>query len=99
MKTLTSAERKKLRGLAHHIDPVVWLGEAGITDAVIAAIDKALSDHELIKIKFVDHKDEKPDLIDVITQSTQSSWAGTIGNVAILYRENPDKEKRKIELD
>ena len=98
MQTLTSAQRKKLRGLAHHLEPTVWLGQQGVTDAWLASVDKALLDHELIKIKFVDHKDEKSELVDEIISKTKAHHAGTVGNVAILYRENPDEDKRKIEL-
>ena len=51
MKPLTSSQRKRLRGLAHDLHPLVHLGKAGLTDAALAQIDKELADHELIKVR------------------------------------------------
>ena len=98
MSPLNSGQRKFLRGKAHHLEPVVSVGKLGITDALIQAASKALEDHELIKVKFKDHKDKKRDWTDEIASRSKSEVAGLIGNIAILYRQQPDKEKRKIEL-
>ena len=54
MKPLTSSQRKRLRGLAHDLKPLVHLGKAGLTDAALAQIDKELADHELIKVRFLE---------------------------------------------
>ena len=59
MNKLTSANRKYLRSLAHHIDPVVLIGKNGINNGVINYIEIALNSKELIKIKFRDFKDQK----------------------------------------
>lgn len=96
---MTSQQRKQLRGLAHHLDPVVSIGKQGLTPGIIAATAKALDAHELIKIRFLDFKDEKQDLADQLAAATSSDIAGIIGHVAILYREHPEPEKRKIVLD
>lgn len=98
MSPLKSGQRKFLRGKAHHLDPVVSVGKLGITDALIQAASKALGDHELIKVKFKDHKDRKREWTEEIASRSDSEVAGLIGNVAILYRRHPDKEKRKIKL-
>ena len=98
MPDLTSAQRKHLRRLAHPLDPVAKIGKGGLTDAVERAVDKALDDHELIKVKFVDFKDQKKELSAQLAQRTQSHQAGLIGNIVILYRQNPDPEKRAIAL-
>ena len=55
---LSSAQRKHLRGLAHHNEPVVMIGQKGITDALVSETSNALDSHELIKVKFVEHKEE-----------------------------------------
>lgn len=99
MKELGSGHKRKLKSMAHGLDPVVFVGQKGITGSLIKAVDKALSDHELIKIKFVDYKDEKKELSDEIVRNTGSSLVNIIGNILILYRENPDRpEGERIRL-
>lgn len=98
MSDLTGAQRKHLRGLAHDLDPVVHLGQQGLTDAVLEEIDHALEAHELIKLRFLDFKDEKKRLTREIAQDLDAHVAGAVGHVAILYRRHPDPEKRKIHL-
>jgi len=95
---LTGTQRKYLRGLAHSLRPVIMVGKNGITTELIKAVDEALSTHELIKVKFVDFKEDKKQLSQDIAEGTSSEAAGLIGNVAIFYRQQPDKEKRKITL-
>lgn len=98
MPSLTSSQRKFLRSEAHHLDPVVLIGKAGVTDALIGAINAALESHELIKVRFNDFKDQKVALIEDIQARTRSERCGMLGHVAILYRQQPDAEKRKIVL-
>ena len=98
MNPLSGTQRKYLRGLAHSLRPVIMVGKNGITTELIKAVDEALSTHELIKVKFVDFKEDKKQLSQDIAESTSSEAAGLIGNVAIFYRQQPDKEKRKITL-
>ena len=95
MKELTSTERKVLRGLAHHLAPVVRIGHESLTDNVVKAVAEALATHELIKIKFVGSKEEKDSIADSLCQRADCALAGIVGNVGIFYRENPDKEKSK----
>jgi len=96
MKTLKGFQRKHLRGLAHGLRPVIQVGKNGITPELIKAVDEALESHELIKVKFVDFKEERKTLSQEIGEKTSSEAVGLIGNVAIFYREHPDKDKRKI---
>ena len=98
MGKTTGSDRKYLRQLAHPLKPLVQIGSAGVTDALIAAVDTALSDHELIKIRFLDYKGEKKELAGQIAEKTGADIAGVIGHVAILYREAPDEDKRKVKL-
>ncbi len=95
---MTSAQRKQLRALAHHLDPVVMIGKQGLTDAVTAATEQALDAHELIKVRFQEHKDEKGAITEQLAEATGSECAGIIGHIAILYRQHEDPEKRKIDL-
>ncbi len=98
MTELNSGQRKYLRGLAHHLEPSVIVGKQGVTDSLVASIEKSLLAHELIKIRFNDHKPEKKVLSSTIAERTASQIAGIIGHVAILYRAHPEKEKRAIQL-
>ncbi len=71
-----------------------------MTQALVDEIETALDGAELIKIKFVDHKDKavKTGLLDEISRRTKSAVAGTVGHVAILYRPHSNPEKRQIHL-
>lgn len=95
MTDLNGRQRRKLKSLAHHLNPVVQIGQKGLTESLIKAVDKALADHELIKVKFIDFKDEKHDLAEEVVRETASSLVGIIGNIAILYRDNPELEKNE----
>ena len=98
MLTLNSTQRQYLRRTAHNLRPVVQIGKQGLTSAVINAVDSALTTHELIKVKFGDFKDEKVELSDQLADATSSTLVALVGNVAILYREHPDKAERTIIL-
>ncbi len=98
MKTLNSTTRKKLRGLAHSFDPVIYIGQKGLTEELVLATDDALNTHELIKVKFNDHKKDKKTLSEDLAQKIQGHIVGMVGNVVVLYREHPDEKKRKIEV-
>jgi RNA-binding protein len=98
MEPLTGAQRRYLRSLAHHLDPICFVGKNGLTDAVVEAVDAAFDTHELLKVKFIDCKKEKRELSEAIEQRTHSAVAGLIGNIAILYRQHREPKKRRIEL-
>ena len=97
---MKSAERKHLKGLAHRLKPIVFIGQSGLTASVVRAIESALNDHELIKVKFNDfrEKEEKADITAAIEKQTGAEWVGTIGHTAIIYRRHPNPERRKIKL-
>ncbi|HEY0558160.1 MAG TPA: ribosome assembly RNA-binding protein YhbY [Thermoanaerobaculia bacterium] len=99
MAELTGAQRKYLRGMAHYLKPVVLMGKHGLTDTVVESIDKALSDHELIKVKIsAPPGGGKREVADEIAERTGSAWVGLVGFTVILYRQQPDPEKQTIEL-
>lgn len=100
MEELNGLQRKYLRGLAHDRNPVVMIGQKGVTEALIDSLDEALDQHELIKVKFIDYKEkeQKQELIEMLEEETGCSSVGMIGHVAILYRRHRDPEKRKITL-
>ncbi len=100
MKELKGSQKKYLRGLAHNLNPSAFIGQKGLTKALIEEIDNALEAAELIKVKFNDFKDKenKNSLTSEISKATCSHIAGMIGHVAILYRPCKDQEKQQIKL-
>jgi RNA-binding protein len=98
MTKLTGRERKYLRGQAHSLKPLVRIGKQGLTEGALKEIDAALDIHELIKVHAPGTKEEKKDLAGRIEADTGSTAVGQIGHVIVLYREQPDPEKRRIEI-
>ena len=100
MKKLRGFQKKYLRGLAHHIKPVVYIGQKGITDTVVRSVDEALNSHELIKVKFIDFKEKgfKKQIADAIERQTGGEIVGIVGHTVIFYRRHSDPQKRKIKL-
>jgi len=98
LTTLKPSQKKYLRGLANSLKPIVFIGKGGLTSQVFDAIDEALQKHELIKVKFLEFKDDKEKLSREIEEKGHCILAGMIGHVAIFYRQHPDKEKRKVQL-
>lgn len=95
---LAGFQRKFLRARGHALQPVVWVGRDGVTPALLAEVDLALEAHELIKIKFNDHKEEKQALIALIVEESGSLLAGLVGHVALFYRPRHDPAKRILVL-
>ncbi len=95
---LTSSQRKQLRSLAHHIEPLVLVGKHGASDGLIQSAADALDAHELVKVRFNEFKDEKQALLAEITERTGAEVVGVIGHVAVIYKQQEDEEKRKIVL-
>ena len=85
---LTNSQKRELKSLAHHLKPVVQIGQKGITENLLKAINQALDDHELIKIKFIDFKDQKDIIMGKILEEIECELVGKIGNVIILFRYN-----------
>ncbi len=98
MQKLTNTQRDYLRREAHSLKPIVQIGKQGLTEQVQATIEQALSTRELIKIKFLDFRDQKKELAEELVGALGGALVSVIGNIAILYREQPDPEKRKIVL-
>jgi RNA-binding protein len=98
MDQLKGSQKKYLRSLAHHLKPVVMVGRNGVNENLITSVDVALKDHELIKVKFVEFKEEKKEISAQIAAATKSHVVGIIGNIAIFYRQHPQTELRKIKV-
>lgn len=95
---LIGSDRRYLRSIAHHLQPVVHIGKTGLSENVLAEIDRALEQHELIKVRFLDFKEEKKVLSQAIAMDTHSEMVGMVGHIAIFYRQNPDPERRQVDI-
>jgi len=88
---LTGKQRRHLRALGHELKPIVQIGRGGIDDGVVAAVDQALADHELVKIKLGETAElDRNDAADAIARRTGSEVAQVLGNTLLLYRADPD---------
>jgi RNA-binding protein len=89
---LTSAERKALKAKAHKLEPVVQIGAKGLTDEVIAEIDRALRAHELIKVRAATlDRDQRGEAFVSICEKTQAEQVQQVGKVFVLFRKNNDE--------
>ena len=88
---MNSADKKKLRAEAHTLKPVVMIGQSGLTAAVLAEIELALDTHELIKVKIRAEREERKQISEKICADTGAELIQTIGQIAVIYRLNPDK--------
>jgi RNA-binding protein len=96
---LSSRQRTKLAGLAQELEPQIHLGKAGASEGIEAQLDKLLTDHELVKLRFVDFKESKHELASALAERTHSELVRVIGNVAVLWRRSHTPEKRRIDLE
>jgi RNA-binding protein len=97
--TLKGSARTYLRGLAHNLSPVVWIGKEGLTDAVTQSVVDAFSSAELVKVKLLGaDREERRTLAAAVEIAAGCECVGTIGGIAILYRMHPDPEKRRIKI-
>lgn len=96
MKQGTGQQKRHLRTLAHGLSPVVTVGKAGITKAVICALHQALDDHELIKVRFADEdRNTRTLTINDLCNRTNATFIQSIGRIAVLFRAS---EKRGRDL-
>ena len=95
---LTPDQKKRLRSQSQAIKPLIQIGKNGVTENTINNIDTKLEDHELVKIKYINHKTEKQPLTQRIAEETHSEIVDTIGNTATLFRRSRNPEKRVIKL-
>lgn len=96
MKELTPAERRGLKAQAHHLHPVIMIGEAGLTPAVLNEIDIALKSHELIKIRVLgDDRARRKGLSGEICAALDASPVQRIGKMLVIFRPRPAETEEK----
>ncbi|MBI1814466.1 MAG: ribosome assembly RNA-binding protein YhbY [Deltaproteobacteria bacterium] len=93
---LSSRQVRRLRALAHHLKPLVQLGQDGLSPGIVQAVERALLDHELIKVQMRQPQDKEA-VGRAVADATGAALCGLVGHTVILYRPHPDKPR--IELD
>jgi RNA-binding protein len=96
MPELSPAERKALKARAHHLDPVVMIGDAGLTPSVLREIDLALRSHELIKVRVMgDDRDARAAMYSTMCDDLNAAPVQSIGKLLVLFRPKPEEDKPK----
>lgn len=96
MKTLSGKQARHLRGLGHHLNPVVMIGKDELTPAILSAVEDALSTHELIKIKLQEGcLQDRREVAASLAEITGGAIAQVLGKTILLYRPS---DKPKITL-
>ena len=100
MLKLNSEQRSQLRSLAHSLDPVVMIGDAGLTDAVLKEIDVSLNAHELIKIRvFGDDRQARLDILESICSQMEAAPIQHIGKLLVIYRPKKEESQKPLSTD
>lgn len=92
--SLTARERAHLKARAHALEPRVQIGNAGLTDAVVAEIDRALKAHELIKVKILADRDQRDEIAAAVCTRTESALVQQVGKVVVVWRPKPDDDPK-----
>jgi RNA-binding protein len=99
MIELRNPQKRYLRGLGNGLKPTIHIGKSGLTESLLKAIQEALDDHELIKIRFLEYeREEKKQLIEEISITMDAPMVGSIGHTALFYRPQQNLSERKISL-
>jgi len=94
MSSLTEKQKQHLRGLGHKLKPVVMIGNAGYTPAIRKELELSLSRHELLKVRVsIGDREARDALIEQLCAETDAQLVQRIGNIALLYRRNPEKPR------
>jgi len=97
---LAQSQKKQFRSIGHNLHPLVTVAGNGLSETVIAEISRALSDHELIKVKFsVGDRDVKNALMADMCKQTGATMIQAVGNVALIYANNPDADPKKSNVE
>jgi len=87
---LKAAQKKNLRGQAHHLNPLVTVAGKGLSETVVAEIERALNDHELIKVKLRGDRETRKAWALSIAAQCKAELVQSIGQVACFYRKHPE---------
>lgn len=99
MSKKTNQDAKQLRAIGHKLKPVVTIAGKGLTDNVIAELDRALTDHELIKVKLaVGSREARAELATQISERSGAELVQSVGNMVLLLRRSAKPDPRLSNL-
>ena len=90
LEPLNNSQIRKFKAAAQHLEPMLKVGKAGLSEGFIRSVDVALTQHELVKIKFAEFKAEKKELAPQLAEKTASHLIMRVGNVMVLHRPRQD---------
>jgi RNA-binding protein len=97
LPSLTGAQKTRLRSLGQKLDAMLMIGQAGATPTVLKELNGLLAIHELVKVRFAGaDRDQRAELAATIAATAPCIHAGSVGGIALFYRQQPDPAKRKI---
>ena len=89
LEPLTNSQIRKFKAAAQLMEPMLKIGKAGLSEGFIRSVDLALAQHELVKIKFAEFKEQKKELAPQLAEKTSSHLVMRVGNVLVLHRPKP----------
>ncbi len=92
---MNSEQLKQMKTQAHELRPVIMIGQAGLTEAVLKEIELALDTHELIKIKVRAEREQRKQIQQRICTETTAELIQSIGQIIVIYRKKPEEAKKK----
>lgn len=96
---LSNADIKYLKGIGHQLNPIVIVGNNGVTPNIIEEIARALFDHELIKVKIpAGTKEEREAVVNELAEATEAVAVTSIGRVCLLFQQNPEANPKLSNL-
>ena len=96
LEPLTNSHLRQFKAAAQLLDPMLKIGKAGLTEGFIRSVDMALAQHDLVKIKFVEFKEQKKELALQLAEKTASHLIMRVGNVMVLHRPKPAATKSAV---
>ena len=85
-KPVAGRELRDLKARAQRLKPLVKLGKEGLSESFLAGLDQSLSDHQLVKVKFDEFKEQKKELVPVLAAKARAQIIMRVGNVVVLFR-------------
>lgn len=87
---LTGKQRRALRAVGHHLEPVVIVGQSGVTEGVLGAVSQALADHELIKVKINEGPETRHEAAARMAEGTGAELVQLLGRTALLFKKREE---------
>ena len=98
IEPLSNPQIRRFKAAAQRLEPMLKIGKAGLSDGFVRSVDEALSQHELVKIKFAEFKEQKKELAPQLAEKTTSHLIMRVGNVMVLHRPKPDDQPAKPKM-